>query len=189
MTTIQHPSTCQQMPAGEYIKRFYSALRGRFNGKSIYMDHEVSDIVSYATTELCSKVISIMAKYPCPDTYSALRYKNVIIDYDRRQAAQRGEGARRNRKGSSTATPHLSAEIERSLSRGTSNFTDQVEDRRLVDQILVRLPEFQQKVLRLCAMDGHSTIAAARILGVRRETVSRALSNSRQYVAINWKEQ
>ena len=176
------------MPAGEYVMRFNSALRDRFHGKSLYMGHEVNDIVSYATTELCCKVIPVMAKYPCPVTYSALRHRNVIIDYARRQAAQRGEGARHYRKGTSTEVAHLTAEIEQSMARGRSNFTDQVEDRRLVDQIFGSLPEFQQKVLRLCAMDGHTTIAAARILGVRRETVSRAVSNAKQYVATNWKE-
>jgi len=189
MTTIQHPITYQQISTGEYIKQFNIALRGRFKGKSIYMGHEVNDIVSHATTELCSNVTAVMAKYPCPVTYSALRYRNVIIDYGRRQAVQRGEGARRYRKGISTEIAQMSAEIERSLSRGTSNFTDQADDRRFVDQVLVGLPKFQQRVLRLCAMDGHTTIAAARILGVRRETVSRAFCNSKRYVANNLKEQ
>jgi len=189
MTTIQQPITRQQIPAGEYITRFSTALRGRFNGRSLYIGHEVNDIVSYATLELCGKVVQVMAKHPCPVTYSMLRYRNVIIDYNRRQAAQRGEGARRNRKGSSTEIAHMSAEIERSLSRGISNFTDQVDERRFVEQVLVGLPTFQQKVLRLCAMDGHTTISAARILGVRRETVSRAFNNSKRYVASNWKEQ
>jgi len=180
MTTFQHPSTRQQNLEGEYITRFYIELRRLLNGRFASIGLDVDDIVSYACVNLCGKVVSIMSKHPCPVTYARLHFKNATLDYGRRQAAQRGEGARRTRKGASTASVHIAAELERSLNRGGKDFTAQAEDRLLVNQIMASLPHFQQKVLRLCEMDGHTTIAAARILGVRRETVSRALSKAKQ---------
>jgi len=50
----------------------------------------------------------------------------------------------------------------------------------LVDEIMSSLPLFQQKVLRLCGLEGRTTIEAARILGVTRETVSRAYNTAKR---------
>ena len=159
---------------------FYRAFKNRFRGNQIYKGSEVEDVVSYAVVILCENYKKVVIKHPCPVNYSGLRFSNIVTDFGRRQAAQRGEGARHTRIGKSLDAEHSAHDVARIHERQVFEGTDQVDDALLVDQIMGSLPLFQQKVLRLCAMQGNTTIEAARILGVTRETVSRTLNTAKR---------
>ena len=121
----------------------------------------------------------MVIKHPCPVNYSGLSFANIVTDFGRRQAAQRGEGARHTRVGKSLDAKHSAHDVARIHERQVFDGTDQVDDLLFVGQIMSSLPLFQQKVLRICGMEGQTTIEAARILGVTRGTVSRALNTAK----------
>ncbi len=180
MTTYFQPVNPLQLSRDEYITIFYRAFKKRFRGNQTYKGSEVEDVVSYAVVILCGNYEKVVIKHPCPINYSGLRFANIVTDFGRRQAAQRGEGARHTRVGKSLDAKHSSHDMARIHERQVYESTDQVDDALLVDEIMSSLPLFQQKVLRLCGLEGRTTIEAARTLGVTRETVSRAYNTAKR---------
>ena len=180
MTTYSQLINPLQFSRDEYITMFYWTFKNRFRGSQTYKGSEVEDVVSYAVEILCKNYERVVIKHPCPASYSGLRFANIVTDFGRRQAAQRGEGARRTRVGKSLDAKHSAHDMARIHERQVYESTDQVDDALLVDEIMSSLPLFQQKVLRLCGLEGRTTIEAARILGVTRETVSRSYNTAKR---------
>jgi len=180
MITYSHPSNPQQLSRADYITLFSDAPRKRFHGNQTIKGSEVDDIVSYAVVLLCENYEKVVIKNPCPVVYSSLRFKNIIIDFGRRQAAQRGEGARHERRVKSLDEKHSVRDVARMHEGQAFKSFDQVDDQMLIDQIMRNASLSQQKVLRLCGMEGRTTIEVARILGVSRETVSRTYSAAKR---------
>ena len=180
MTIHFQPVNPLQLSRDEYIRVFYQAFKSRFRGNQTYKGSEVEDVVSFAVEILCANYEKVIIKHPCPVNYSGLRFANIVTDFGRRQAAQRGEGARRTRVGKSLDAKHSAHDVARIHERQVFESADQVDDALFVHEIMSSLPLFQQKVLRLCVMQEYTTIEAARVLGVTRETVSRALNGAKR---------
>jgi RNA polymerase sigma factor (sigma-70 family) len=120
-----------------------------------------------------------MGKYPNPVHYAAARFANVNTDHARRQAAQRGEGARFERKVGSADVDHTARQLESIVSSDQFDIAEHLDNKSLVKDVLSVLSEVQQRAVILVFVEGYSVTEAAKILGKRRETVSRILRDAK----------
>ena len=162
-----------------YVLSFYNALVTRFGGHTTYKGQEVADVIQFAVVELLSRVTYIMGKYSNPVHYAAARFANVNTDHARRQAAQRGEGARFERKVGSADVDHTARQLESIVSSDQFDIAEHLDNKSLVKDVLSVLSEVQQRAVILVFVEGYSVTEAAKILGKRRETVSRILRDAK----------
>ena len=89
---MNEPRTSDQPTRDDYVVEFHREMSRLLAGQN---QHPLGEDV--AQTE-CIKLIEhldlISDSYPNPITYARARVRHACIDYDRRQAVQRGEGAR-----------------------------------------------------------------------------------------------
>ena len=164
----------------EYVIGVYHALETRLGNHSKYKGQEVADVIQYTIAELLGRISFIMGKYPDPAHYVGARLSNVVTDYGRRQAAQRGEGARFDRTVSSANEKHTARKIEQFVNGDSLDIADHLDKIALVKKAKGVLSTEQQRILDLVAVDGISVTEVAKILGKRRETVSRSLSDAKK---------
>jgi len=72
------------------------------------------DVVGFGAVRLLTKLDEIMARYPDPVRYARASFANLAADWARREAAQRGEGARFGRSVASLGQAEERS-VERSL--------------------------------------------------------------------------
>ena len=170
------------MNESTYILKFRLSLESRFGRRTTYVGHEVDDIISYAVVTLMEKVAHVMVSYPDPAAYAGMRFSSVAHDFRRRQMAQRGEGARGERKWVSASDEQTWTQLEGIAYGGEYDVADHMDNMRLVKKVMEILPLEQQRILYLHGVRGLNVTEIAKVVGKSRETVSRALSAARRNV-------
>jgi len=168
------------MNQSTYILKFQASLQNRFGSRTTYMGQEVDDIISYAVVTLMGKIAQVKAVYPDPVAYAGMRFSSVAHDFRRRQMAQRGEGARGERKSVSTSDEQTWAQLEGIAYGGEYDVAERMDNMRLAKNVMAILPIEQQRIVFLHGVRGLSVTEIAKEVGRSRETVSRALSAARR---------
>ena len=170
------------MNQSTYILKFQLTLQGRFGRRTTYLGQEVDDIISYAVVTLMGKIAHVMAFYPDPAAYAGMRFSSVAHDFRRRQMAQRGEGARGERKWVSASDDQTWSQLEGIAYCGEFDVAEHMDNMRLVKEVMEILPVEQQRIVYLHGVRGLNVTEIAKVVGKSRETVSRALSAARRNV-------
>ena len=168
------------MNQSTYILKFRLSLESRFGRRTTYVGHEVDDIISYAVVTLMEKVTQVMVSYPDPATYAGMRFSSVAHDFRRRQMAQRGEGARGERKLVSASDEQTWTQLEGIAYGAECDVAERMDNMRLAKNVMAILPIEQQRIVFLHGVRGLNVTEIAKIMGKSRETVSRALSAARR---------
>ena len=163
-----------------YVLGVHKALAVRFGNHVTYRGQEVADVIQYTIVELLGRISYIMGKYPDPAHYVGARFSNVVTDHGRRQAAQRGEGARYERKVASANEEHTARKLEQVVWSDSLDIADHLDKIALVKKVKGVLSAEQQRILDLVVVNGLSVTEVAKIVGKRRETVSRNLSDAKK---------
>ena len=170
------------MNQNTYILKFRLSLESRFGRRTTYMGQDVDDIISYAVVTLMEKVSHVMASYPDPAVYAGMRYSSVAHDFRRRQMAQRGEGARGERKWVSASDEQTWSQIEGIAYDAECDVAERMDNKKRIEEVMEILPIDQQRILFLHGVHGLNVSEIAKEVGRSRETVSRALSAARRNV-------
>ena len=170
------------MNESTYILKFRLSLESRFGRRTTYIGQDVDDIISFAVVTLMEKVAHVMVSYPDPAAYAGMRFSSVAHDFRRRQMAQRGEGARGERKWVSASDEQTWTQLEGIAYGGEYDVADHMDNMRLVKKVMEILPIEQQRILYLHGVRGLNVTEIAKVVGKSRETVSRALSAARRDV-------
>ena len=170
----------ETMNQSTYILKFQASLQNRFGSRTTYLGQEVDDIISYAVVTLMGKIAKVMAVYPDPAAYAGMRFSSVAHDFRRRQMAQRGEGARGERKLVSASDEQTWSHLEGIAYGGEYDVADHMDNMRLVKEVMEILPIDQQRIVYLHGVRGLTVTGIAKIMGKSRETVSRALNAARR---------
>ena len=170
------------MNQSTYILKFRLSLESRFGRRTTYVGHEVDDIISYAVVTLMEKVTQVMVSYPDPATYAGMRFSSVAHDFRRRQMAQRGEGARGERKLVSASDEQTWSHLEGIALGGECDVAERMDNMQLIKEVMQILPIDQQRMFYLRGVHGLTDTEIAKIMGKRRETVNRVLSAARRNV-------
>jgi len=168
------------MNQSTYILKFQASLQNRFGRRTTHLGQEVDDIISYAVVTLMGKIAQVKAVYPDPVAYAGMRFSSVAHDFRRRQMAQRGEGARGERKSVSTSDEQTWAQLEGIAYGGEYDVAERMDNMRLAKNVMSILPIEQQRIVFLHGVRGLSVTEIAKVVGRSRETVSRALSAARR---------
>ena len=164
----------------EYVLGVYQALETRLGKHAKYKGQEVADVIQYTIVELLGRIAFIMSKYPDPAHYVGARLSNVVTDHGRRQAAQRGEGARFDRTVGSANDEHTARKIEQFANGDSFDVADHLDKIALVQKVKTVLTAEEQRIFNLVYVKGLSVTEVAKIVGKRRETVSRSLSDAKK---------
>ena len=167
------------MNQNTYILKFRLSLENRFGRRTSYVGQDVDDIISYAVVTLMEKVAHVMAVYPDPAAYAGMRYSSVAHDFRRRQMAQRGEGARGERKWVSASDEQTWSQIEGIAYDAECDVAERMDNVKLIKEVMEILPAEQQRIVHLHGA-GLNVTEIAKVLGRNRATVSRALSAARR---------
>ena len=167
------------MNQNTYILKFRLSLESRFGRRTSYVGQDVDDIISYAVVTLMEKVAHVMAVYPDPAAYAGMRYSSVAHDFRRRQMAQRGEGARGERKWVSASDEQTWSQIEGIAYDAECDVAERMDNVKLIKEVMEILPAEQQRIVHLHGA-GLNVTEIAKVLGRNRATVSRALSAARR---------
>ena len=180
VTTTDILSKGEIMNQSTYILKFRLSLESRFGRRTTYIGHEVDDIISYAVVTLMEKVAHVMVSYPDPAAYAGMRFSSVAHDFRRRQMAQRGEGARGERKLVSASDEQTWAQLEGIAYGAQCDVAERMDNMRLAKNVMAILPIEQQRIVFLHGVRGLNVTEIAKEVGRSRETVSRALSAARR---------
>jgi len=170
----------ETMNQSTYILKFQASLQSRFGRHTTYLDQEVDDIISYAVVTLMGKIAKVMAVYPDPAAYAGMRFSSVAHDFRRRQMAQRGEGARGERKLVSASDEQTWSHLEGIAFGGECDVAERMDNMQLIKEVMQILPIDQQRIVYLHGVRGLTVTEIAKIMGKSRETVSRALNAARR---------
>ena len=162
-----------------YIEQYWKSLRNRYKGFHTYRGQDVDDIISFATLTLVEKIAKVMAVYPDPTAYAGKQFSSVAIDLRRRQMAQRGEGARGERRVVSANDEQIRSQLEGIEQGSEDRIAEQMDNMKLIKEVMEILPAEQQRIVHLHGA-GLNVTEIAKILGRNRATVSRALSAARR---------
>ena len=170
------------MNQSTYILKFQASLQSRFGRHTTYLGQEVDDIISYAVVTLMGKIAKVMAVYPDPAAYAGMRFSSVAHDFRRRQMAQRGEGARGERKWVSASDEQTWSQIEGIAYDAECDVAERMDNKKRIEEVMEILPIDQQRMFYLRGVHGLTDTEIAKIMGKRRETVNRVLSAARRNV-------
>jgi RNA polymerase sigma factor (sigma-70 family) len=162
-----------------YIEQYWKSLRNRYKGFHTYRGQDVDDIISFATLTLVEKIAKVMAVYPDPTAYAGKQFSSVAVDFRRRQMAQRGEGARGERRVVSANDEQIRSQLEGIEQGSEDRIAEQMDNMKLIKEVMEILPAEQQRIVHLHGA-GLNVTEIAKILGRNRATVSRALSAARR---------
>ena len=168
------------MNQSTYILKFQASLQNRFGSRTTYMGQEVDDIISFAVVTLMGKIAQVKAAYPDPVAYAGMRFSSVAHDFRRRQMAQRGEGARGERKLVSASDEQTWTQLEGIAYGAEYDVAERMDNMRLAKNVMAILPIEQQRIVFLHGVRGLNVTEIAKEVGRSRETVSRALSAARR---------
>ena len=168
------------MNQSTYILKFQASLQNRFGRRTTHLGQEVDDIISYAVVTLMGKIAQVKAVYPDPVAYAGMRFSSVAHDFRRRQMAQRGEGARGERKWVSASDEQTWSQIEGIAYDAECDVAERMDNKKRIEEVMEILPIDQQRILFLHGVHGLNVSEIAKEVGRSRETVSRALSAARR---------
>lgn len=163
-----------------YVIGVHNALAARFGNHTKYKGQEVADVIQYTIVELLGRITHIMSKYPDPAHYVGARFSNVVTDHSRRQGAQRGEGARFDRTVASADEEHTAWKLQQVVSGDSFDLADHLDKIALVKRVNTVLTTDEQRLFDLVFVKGLSVTEVAKMVGLRRETVSRKLSDAKK---------
>jgi RNA polymerase sigma factor (sigma-70 family) len=169
------------MKQEKYIEQYWKSLRNRYKGFHTYRGQDVDDIISFATLTLVEKIAKVMAVYPDPTAYAGKQFSSVAVDFRRRQMAQRGEGARGERRVISANDDEIRSQIEGIEHGSEDRIAEQMDNKQRIDEVMEILSVEQQRIVNLHG-EGFNVTEIAKVLGRNRATVSRALSAARRNV-------
>ena len=167
----------------EYLCDLYSSLRQIYGSIPSNKHGEIDDIISYLVIRSTENLSSIIQSHPCASEYARMIHKNGAIDYSRRQAVSRGEGARRNRKIESLFSK---------ISKDGANYDVVIPDYSNDDYQLVnsridssielnhaysQMSDLVKRFLYLTVIEGLTQESAATILGFDRSYLSKRLKS------------
>ena len=170
------------MNQSTYILKFQASLQNRFGRRTTHLGQEVDDIISYAVVTLMGKVAQVKEVYPDPVAYAGMRFSSVAHDFRRRQMAQRGEGARGERKLVSASDDQTWTQVEGIAYDAEDDVAERMDNMKLIKEVMQILPIDQQRMFYLRGVLGLTDTEIAKIMGKRRETVNRVLSAARRNV-------
>ena len=162
---------------------------------------DADDIAAEVAASVLDQAELIMARYPDPLRYARVRVRHAGISFDRRERAQRGEGARlfpgpdgllapgrRYVSGNSTG-PDGGDELLSFAADLAAEFEAAVDDQMLAAALLQRCCEglSTAEVQEIWLVDGcgYTVQEVADLCGQRRETVSRRLNTTRRRIRQN----
>ena len=166
------------MKQEKYIEQYWKSLRNRYKGFHTYRGQDVDDIISFATLTLVEKIAKVMAVYPDPTAYAGKQFSSVAVDFRRRQMAQRGEGARGERRVVSANDDEIRSQLEGIEQGSEDRIAEQMDNKKRINEVMEILSVEQQRIVNLHG-EGFNVTEIAKILGRNRATVSRALSAAR----------
>ena len=169
------------MKQEKYIEQYWKSLRNRYKGFHTYRGQDVDDIISFATLTLVEKIAKVMAVYPDPTAYAGKQFSSVAVDFRRRQMAQRGEGARGERRVVSANDDEIRSQLEGIEQGSEDRIAEQMDNRKRINEVMEILSVEQQRIVNLHG-EGLNVTEIAKVLGRNRATVSRALSAARRNV-------
>ena len=169
------------MKQEKYIEQYWKSLRNRYKGFHTYRGQDVDDIISFATLTLVEKIAKVMAVYPDPTAYAGKQFSSVAVDFRRRQMAQRGEGARGERRVVSANDDEIRSQIEGIEHGSEDRIAEQMDNKKRINEVMEILSVEQQHIVNLHG-EGLNVTEIAKVLGRNRATVSRALSAARRNV-------
>ena len=167
------------MKQEKYIEQYWKSLRNRYKGFHTYRGQDVDDIISFATLTLVEKIAKVMAVYPDPTAYAGKQFSSVAVDFRRRQMAQRGEGARGERRVISANDDEIRSQLEGIEHGSEDRIAEQMDNKQRIKEVMEILPTDQQRIVYMHG-EGFNVTEIAKIMGKSRETVSRALSAARR---------
>jgi DNA-directed RNA polymerase specialized sigma24 family protein len=167
----------------EYLCELYRSLRRIYGESRINQHGEVDDIISYLIVRSTENLPSVIQAHPCASDFARMIHKNGAIDYSRRQAVSRGEGARRNRKIESLFSKN---------SKDGANYDVVIPDYSNDDYQLVnsridssielnhaysQMSDLVKRFLYLTVIEGLTQESAATVLGFDRSYLSKRLKS------------
>jgi len=167
----------------EYLCELYRSLKRIYGESRINQHGEVDDIISYLIVRSTENLPSVIQAHPCASDFARMIHKNGAIDYSRRQAVSRGEGARRNRKIESLFSKN---------SKDGANYEVVIPDHSSDDYQLVnsridssielnhaysQMSDLVKRFLYLTVIEGLTQESAATILGFDRSYLSKLLKS------------
>jgi len=144
---------------------------------------DARDIGSRAVVEVASRIDDSMRKHPDPRVLARRMCNNTEKDYWRRDAAQRGEGARRTRKVVTFPT-RISVtggeQVIDIIDRHAINPEAQTILRAECREAIAQISPVAVKGILLTAIAGYNQGEAAEFVGVTRPYLSRLMKQSAQ---------
>ena len=122
------------------------------------------------------KIAKVMAVYPDPTAYAGKQFSSVAVDFRRRQMAQRGEGARGERRVVSANDDEIRSQLEGIEHGSEDRIAEQMDNKQRINEVMEILPIDQQRMFYLRGVHELTDTEIAKIMGKRRETVNRILS-------------
>jgi len=156
----------------EYVAAFYDAVHGVL----VRERSDALDVAGFAAERLLKhKFTAKMRQYPDPAMYGRKNARNAAIDYDRRQAADRGEGARHGR-----GVDYLDAiDLDWTwvmVAGWEGVVATAIDVRRLLATLAPTITDRELRAYWLVKVEGRTVKSVAKQRGVRRETISRTCS-------------
>ena len=178
-------SALRSTPADRFCDEYATAFYLAVHGVLVRERSDALDVAGFAVEGLLEKGVAVQAaRYPDPARYGRAHARNAAIDYDRRQAVDRGEGARRRRRIASMESDV--AGVERAVVRGIGwddAVVAAIDMRDLLTGVPQTVTDRDLEVFFLVKVEGRAASAVARERGVRRETISRTCSKVRAALA------
>jgi len=147
---------------------------------------DADDIAGEVAMAVAHRPAPIMAGYPDPVGYARQRARHAGISFDRRERVQRGEGARLVVGTDGLQAPgRRYASLDGALTQADPDapvdtaVTDHLVTAALLQHACNGLSLIEMRELWLVDGYGYTVQEVAALVGQRRETVSRRLSNTR----------
>lgn len=111
--TLEHHGAVRSRPGrisrDTYLHTYWGVIRDMARAQRVS-----EDVVGFGTVRLLAKLDEIMDRYPDPARYARANFTNLAYDWTRREAVQRGDGARFGRSVMSLERAEVWS-VERSL--------------------------------------------------------------------------
>lgn len=172
--TTNHPTN-----RDTYVTIYHAELGRILSKQRITNGYDFDDIVSFGVTRLLKTYDKVVVKNPDPILLARRSAKNLARDFHRRQAAQRGEGARNERQVGSLEFGVTGESFGGIVPDFTEEYLDECERADMIETIFTTLPSDQREVLWEVEALGKNVTHVAKEHGVRRETISRKASKAR----------
>lgn len=143
--------------------------------------YDLGDIVDSEAVRVLERIDVVMSHWT-PARYAAVRASGgrATIDHARREAAQRGEGARHERTVTQLDAPRFDDDpttIAESITDGVEP-SGTIVDRDLLQRALLGISADERRLVGLVHLVGLSVTEAANEIGIARETASRRLGRA-----------